>query len=251
MNKRTTRITRRSLLKAGAALAAGSGSSLSAAIPQGNDPLTELQGATASLLTDALGRAGYDPRRFVMSTDVKPVTRNGETIVGPAVTTQWELAREGWAPDAVRRFVFQPVDEAPVGSVWVVASGTERLLSMFGDLIVLACKRKGMVGAVTDGGCRDITAMEEVGFPVFAKGTVLYGPGDAIRPVAANVEVVCGGVAVRPGDIIAADTDGVLVIPKEALADVVRIKRELTEEESAVRGKIESGVPLATAYSYR
>jgi 4-hydroxy-4-methyl-2-oxoglutarate aldolase len=65
------------------------------------------------------------------------------------------------------------------------------------------------------------------------------------------VEIVCGGVAVRPGDVIAADTDGVLVIPKEAIADVARVKQELTAEESEVRRKIESGVPLATAYSYR
>ena len=251
MIERTTRITRRSLLKAGAALAVGSGAPLTAAVPQRNDPWTMLQGTSASMLTDALGRAGYDPRRYVMSPDIKPVTRKGEMMVGPAVTTKWEQAHAGFVPDAVRRFVFQPIDEAPVGSVWVVASGAERIFSMFGDLIAVACDRKGMVGAVTDGGCRDITSMEEVDFPVFAKGVVLHGPGDIIRPVAANVEVVCGGVPVRPGDIIAADADGVLVIPKEALADVARIKQELTEEEVEVRRMIESGVPLATAYSYR
>lgn len=247
--KRNTRITRRSLLKAGAALAVGSGTSLSAGVPQGNDVLSQLKGASATLLTDALGRAGYNPRKQVMSPDIKPLTRKGEMIVGPAVTTKWEMKRNGTAPDAVRRFVFQPLDEAPTGSVWVVASGTDRILSMFGDLIMLACKRKDMVGAVTDGGCRDITSTEEIGFPVFAKSTVLFGPGDVVHPVAANVDVVCGGVTVRPGDVIAADADGVLVIPKEALADVARIMQKLTEEEAEVRRKIESGVPLASAYS--
>jgi 4-hydroxy-4-methyl-2-oxoglutarate aldolase len=250
MNESANRLTRRSILKAGAALAAGRSAAFASARPQGNDPVAELKGATATLLTDALSRLGHDLSKLVMSTEIRPVTRPGETIIGPAVTTQWELTREGWAPNAVQRFVFQPVDEAPAGSVWVVASGTNHLLSMFGDLIVLACKNKGMAGAVTDSGCRDIAAMNEVGFPVFAKGTVLYGPGHVIRPVAANVPVVCGGIRVRPGDVIAADVDGVLVIPKEALTDVARLKRELVEEENEVRRKIESGVPLATAYSY-
>ena len=58
-------------------------------------------------------------------------------------------------------------------------------------------------------------------------------------------------MTVRPGDVIAADADGVLVIPKEALPEVARFKQELVEEEVEVRRRIESGVPLATAYSYR
>ena len=251
MKKCDSRITRRSLLKAGAALAVGSGAPLATAAPQENDPLRLLQGASASVLTDALGRAGYDPRKQVMSTDIKPVTKPGQTIVGPAVTTKWETSYAGYEPNAVTRFVFQPLDEAPAGSIWVVASGIGRLYSMFGELIVMACARNGMVGAVTDGGCRDITGTDELNFPVFAKGTVLHGPGNVIRPVGANVEVVCGGVTVRPGDVIAADADGVLVIPKEALPEVARFKQELVEEEIEVRRRIEGGVPLATAYSYR
>jgi len=209
-----------------------------------------LQGASASVLTDALGRAGYNPREQVMSTDIKPVTKGGQTIVGPAVTTKWEASQAPPEPNAVTRYVFQPLDEAAAGSIWVVASGIERLYSMFGELIVMACARNGMVGAVTDGGCRDITGTEELNFPVFAKGTVLHGPGNAISPVGANVEVECGGVTVRPGDVIAADADGVLVIPKEALSDVARFKQELIEEEIEVRRRIENGVPLASAYSY-
>ena len=80
---------------------------------------------------------------------------------------------------------------------------------MFGDIIVLACERQGLAGLVTDGGCRDLDPMERLGVPVFARGTCLYGPSGVIRPVAANVPIVCGGVEVVPGDVIAADVDGV------------------------------------------
>ena len=89
---------------------------------------------------------------------------------------------------------------------------------------------------------------ESYGLHVFAKGTVLYGPGDAIRPVAANVPVVCGGVDVRPGDVVVADTDGVIVVPQDALAEVARAAGELQKEEDETRGKIEAGMPLAEAY---
>jgi 4-hydroxy-4-methyl-2-oxoglutarate aldolase len=120
---------------------------------------------------------------------------------------------------------------------------------MFGDLIGLACQRKGLAGAVTDSGCRDVGEMDAIGFPVFAKGTVLYGPGDVIRPVAADVPVVCGGVDVHPGDVIVADVDGVIVVPKAAVRDVARAKEDLLAKEADVRRKIESGETLAAAYS--
>ena len=85
--------------------------------------------------------------------------------------------------------------------------------------------------------------------PSGGKRTVLYGPGDVIRPVAANVPIVCGGVDVRPGDVIVADVDGVIVVPQESLAEVARAAAELRDEENDMRRKIESGIPLAEAYT--
>jgi len=234
-------ITRRSLLTASAALAA------SPKLGFAQEP--SLEGATASLIADALRAAGHDPRALTMSRDIRPVAAPGTTIAGPAVTTKWEIAREGATAGSIRRFVFEPVDRAAAGSIWVVASGTDQLLSMFGDLIGLACQHKGLAGAVTDSGCRDVGAMDAIGFPVFAKGTVLYGPGDVIRPVAADVPIVCGDVDVSPGDVIVADVDGVIVVPKAAVSEVARAKDVLLAKEAGVRRKIESGETLADAYS--
>ena len=148
-------MTRRSLLK---------GSALLAASPSGAQPTAaSLEGASASLVADALRKVGHDPRRLTMSTDIRPVAGHTGPIAGPAVTTKWALTREGqegMSSVAIRRFVFEPVDDAPAGSIWIIESGTERLLSMFGDVIGLACQRKGMSGAITDSGCRDVAAME-------------------------------------------------------------------------------------------
>ena len=212
------------------------------------DLITSQEGASATLICDALRKLGHDPFKFAMTGDIKPVFKITGTVIGPAVTTKYEIARERGSVEDIRRFVFKPVDDASPGDVWVISSGIDRVLSMFGDIISLACEEKGLAGIVTDSGCRDIVAMEEIGLPIFSKGTCLYGPGGLVRPVAANVPVICGGVEVRPGDIIVADVDGVLVIPQEALADVARLKPELEEKEEHARQIIEKGEPLTTSY---
>ena len=69
------------------------------------------------------------------------------------------------------------------------------------------------------------------------------------HPVGANVPVVCGGVAVHPGDSLVADRDGVIVVPKDAVDEVAKAKEELLQKEAEVRRKIENGEALARAYS--
>jgi regulator of RNase E activity RraA len=215
----------------------------------GDDPLAALRGASASLLLDALNRLGHDPRKCTMShANVGPMFPVSGTVLGPAVTTKYELVRERTTTDDIRRFVFDPVDQASPGDVWVTSCGTDEVLSMFGDIIALACERQGLAGLVTDGGCRDLVSMQEIGVPVFARGTCLFGPGAVIRPTAANVPIVCGGVEVVPGDVIAADVDGVLVIPRAAVPDVARLRVELDRKEAETRRLIEEGGSLRASY---
>jgi len=95
----------------------------------------------------------------------------------------------------------------------------------------LPSKRNGMAGAVTDNGCRDLQTFRDIDFPVYARGAVPYGPSDVARPVAANVPVICGGVEVRPGDKIAADSDGVIVVPYEDETDVLAAAAQIAAKE--------------------
>jgi len=257
-------ISRRSLLKAGMAaiVAGGSVSSFEKVsarprtadeIPvpqQTNDHITALKGAPTTLIMDALTRLGHDRTKLAMEGNIKSVFKTRGTIIGPAVTTKYEQTRARATLDDIRDYVFKPVDTAAPGAIWVTESGTNQILSMFGDVIVLACAKKGLAGLVTDGGCRDIEAMAEIGLPVYAGGTCLYGPGSEISPVAANVPIICGGVEIRPGDIVVADVNGILAFPKEALPDVVEKKRELEEKEQKTRQLIEQGEPLSTGYIF-
>lgn len=237
--------SRRSFLATSAAIVAASGATVAAKSARS----AERHDATVSTFADALGRVGRDPMSLAMTPDVKPLTSSDGTIIGPAVITKWEPGENRMTADEIREFMFEPLDEASPGSIWVVAGGTERMLSLFGGVIGVACKRNGLAGAVTDNACRDVAAFEEAGFPVFGKTTVPYGPGMFARPVAANVPVVCGGVEVNPGDYVAADADGVVVIPGDVYADVMEAVPDILSKERRVLDRIEAGVSLAEAYT--
>ncbi len=250
MSEIETRISRRIFLGLGSALAAVSGLSVSAASKNSAPPSSSvISDASVSLIADALRKIGQDPRKLVMTTDVKPLVNIGKTVIGPAVTCKWEVARSKGSADDIRRYVFKPLDNATAGSMWVIASGTTQILSMFGDVIARACLRNGLAGAVTDSGCRDIEAMKAIGFPVFGKASVPYGPGNIIRPVAANEPVICGKVEVHPGDLVAADSDGVIVIPKAVISELKESIKKKAAHENDMRRKIDAGESLEKTYS--
>jgi 4-hydroxy-4-methyl-2-oxoglutarate aldolase len=250
MNEIENRISRRIFLGLSGALAAMSGLSAAAAGKKRTQPPAPLiSDVSVSLIADAVRKIGQDPRKLVMTTDIKPLVNIGKTVIGSAVTCKWEVSRDKGSADDIRRFVFKPLDNAAPGSMWVIASGTPEILSMFGDVIARACLRNGLVGAVTDSGCRDIEAMKTIGFPVFGKASVPYGPGNIIRPVAANVPVICGKVEVHPQDLIAADSDGVIVIPKAIIPELKESIEKKAAHENNMRRKIDAGDSLEKTYS--
>lgn len=242
MNKTILNRSRRSFLAASAAVAATTGAKISIANAQATLP-------GVSVLADALNQVGHDPMSLAMTPDIKPLTSGGGTILGPAVITKWQAGEQRMSAQDVRKNMFEPLDEAPAGSVWVVAGGTDQMLSLFGGVIGIACKRNGIAGAVTDNACRDVATFNDAGFPVFGKTAVPFGPGALARPVAANVPVVCGGVKINPGDYIAADADGAIVIPGSAYADVIDAVPEILAREQQLLEKIAAGVSLAEAYT--
>ena len=111
--------------------------------------------------------------------------------------------------------------------------------SIGGDIKFMRLMQRKVGGLVTDGGVRDSVVLKEYGFPVFsASTTAKQGPAD-FWPWQVNDAIQCGGVLVRPGDAIVGDDDGVVVVPKTEVDDVIRIAHQREEVEEVIKQQLE------------
>jgi len=188
-----------------------------------------------STVHEAYGRAG------LMKPYMRPIWAGGEAA-GSAVTV---LAHPGdnW-------MIHVAVEQCRPGDVLVVGCSADNTDGMFGDLLATALKARGVLGLVIDAGCRDVKTLREMGFPVWskaisAKGTVKAALG------AVNVPVVCAGINVEPGDAVIADDDGVVVVRRKDVADVVAKGEKRQADEEGKRKLLASGALGLDMYNMR
>jgi 4-hydroxy-4-methyl-2-oxoglutarate aldolase len=136
------------------------------------------------------------------------------------------------------------------GDVLVVACSSENEDGAFGDLLATSFKARGAKGVVLDLGCRDVAEITALRLPVWsravsARGTVKGSLGSV------NVPVVCAGVQVAPGDVVVADDDGVMVIPRAQAAKVAKAGEEREKKEAAVRERLLKGELTLDLYDMR
>jgi len=178
-----------------------------------------------STVHEAQGRSG------LMQPYMRPLWR-GARIAGAATTALCHPG-DNWMIHVAAE-VIKP------GDVLVVACSSENADGAFGELLATSLKARGAKGIVLDLGCRDAAEISEMHFPVWsraisAKGTVKASVGSV------NVPVVCAGVHIKPGDVVVADDDGVVVVPRLDAAKVAKAGEEREKKEAGSRARLQKG----------
>src|SRR6201988_1334982 len=158
-------------------------------------------------------------------------------FAGPALTVK--LVKEENHDSHALDGMLKAIDTGGPGSVFVMNVEDGADIAGMGGLMGTAMLSRDFAGAVIDGGVRDLPQLKKIGFPVFALGPVPSTSVGHYRFAGANITVTCDGVAVNPGDIIAADPDGVVVVPAAVAPQVLKLAQDMDFNEHSMYAHIE------------
>jgi regulator of RNase E activity RraA len=197
----------------------------------------------SAVLSDALDSLGL--RQQSPQLDLKAMTGIPK-LAGRCKTTLWaDMAHEDPNPYALE---LQAVDGCKPGDIFIAAAGGSLRSGIWGELLTTAAKNSGCAGALIDGGVRDVDKITAMEFPLFARGKSVYDSLNRQRVIDADVPVQIGGVTFSPGDLVFADADGVVVVPREVEEKTLQRAWKKIHDENAVRDAIHGGMKAAAAY---
>ena len=200
--------------------------------------ITRYKNVASATVYSAVRRLGYEP---CFMRGVQSFTP-GLTLAGPAKTLRFIPPRKDImeqthigekSPEYIAMGSCEP------GDVLVIDGLGKKYAAIGGDVKLLQLKMRKASGLVTDASIRDLDIVSDYGLAVFAGGRTPRGGADEIDPFEANVTIQCGGVAVRPGDLVMADDDGVVIVPECIIEEVINWVEEHEEVEEWIKTLIE------------
>ena len=197
----------------------------------------------SAVVCDALDAEGYpnqSPRLPFQS-----LTVTG-TLVGRCKTTLWaDMAHVDPKPYELE---LKAVDSCQPDDVIIAAASGSLRSGIWGELLSTAARNSGCIGVIVDGAVRDVRRMRQMEFPCYALATIIYDSKDRQRVVDIDVPVEVGGVRFCPGDLIIADEDGIVVVPKVIEEAAIRRAWEKVHAENVVRDAIVQGMKAVAAF---
>ena len=185
----------------------------------------KLGGFGVATVHEALGRVGY------LGPEFRPAWA-GARIGGTAVTVLC------WPGDNL--MIHVAVEQCRPGDVLVVATNSPSTDGLFGELFATALARRGVRGVILGCGVRDVAELREMRFPAWSRAVSAQGSVKATAG-AVNVPIVLGGQMIRPGDVVVADDDGVMVVPQHHVPRALTASQARTDKEAAARAAFEQG----------
>ncbi|RAJ93118.1 demethylmenaquinone methyltransferase [Larkinella arboricola] len=196
-----------------------------------------------AVLSDVLDQLGYTNQAtripFHAYTDIPK-------LLGRCKTTLWADVFD--VDPNPYDLELKAVDSCQPGDVLIAAAGGSNRSGIWGELLSTAARNSGCVGVIVHGGVRDIDKMRAMQFPVFATSRNPYDSQNRQRVIDIDVTVEIDGVAFRPGDLVMADEDGIVVVPKEVEEQVIAAALQKVSAENTTRDAIKNGMKAEEAY---
>jgi regulator of RNase E activity RraA len=188
-------------------------------------------------VSDALDKLGLPGQCLGLA----PLDNYREVVVGPAFTVQYVSASV--PPGTVGDFI----DDVAPGDVVVIDNGGRTDCTVWGDIMTQYAGSRQIAATVIDGVCRDVSKALGDGYPLFSKGRFMRTGKDRVQVQALNQPVSIGAVRVCARDIVVADANGVVVVPRQRVAEVAAAARQIETIEADIRALIAQGKTLKEA----
>lgn len=197
-----------------------------------------------ALISDVMDEMGMDDN--VLPHEIRPVLSGQHTVVGTAHTVQ--MVSVGYESEGHFEQILETIETIDPGDILVRAAPEGVSVGLWGELLSVAARSKGAVGAIIDGPTRDSDLIEDVGFPVWARGNSIVDSYGRVDTLDIGVPIVIGDARIHTSDVIVADTGGIIRVPSDAIREVIERAEEKESVESTVREELEAGRSFEDVY---